>query len=243
MTPLEWQERAVREVGGQSRNAVYELRLPFGVSGGHYTPSVSGDATAPLPFDAPAATLEAALCALPGVGLGGAFVSGPRKGPFQIEIVGANAGQPLPEGWLSGDGSALVPPATLVPIRVQSPSVNPLGALANTAWLQLTPLFSPYECFLRVKRELLTGLLAGAAHEVDGKDGDAESKDSQRFANLRALLSQVQDELNLIIRNRGGAGQTTAGVIAKGTAIVADAEIARHPYGYGPLVHDNGWYR
>lgn len=231
MTPLEWQQKAAREVGNSILSAVYELRLPIAAQGGTLTLSASGDESDALAFNASADEIAEALGALSAVGDGGANVSGPKKGPFFIEIAGDNAGQPLPEGWLLADGSNLDPPATPTLILRQNGATTSLETQAATLWNHYTGL-PDFERFLKVKLDLARAELGKAAVSVDYRDGDAEAKESQRSLNLRAIIADTQRDLDTLLdqRAQGSHGQTRTGLIARGVAVRNDMALSRNPY-------------
>jgi ABC-type amino acid transport substrate-binding protein len=64
-------------------------------AGGTFTLTYSGQETAPLAFDAPAAELQAALEALGRVGAGNVEVSGPDGGPFELRFGGELSGRDI----------------------------------------------------------------------------------------------------------------------------------------------------
>lgn len=232
MTSLEWQQKAAREVGSGVQNAVFQLALPFGVQGGTFSILAGGDLTSALPFSASAEVVQAALELLPSVGTLGAKVSGPRKGPYIIEITGDNAGQTLADGWLLADGNSLSPPATLVPNPLQNGGSSSLLNEVTTVWNAYDAL-PDYERFLYTKRDVLREQLALCAPLVDERDGDAESKESQRSLNLRFLLSEAQRDLDVLIQNRiqSGSGQTTAGMIGRAVTVVNEYAVSRFQRG------------
>jgi hypothetical protein len=87
-------------------------RLVIKATGGTYALEFEGEATGPLPFDADAATVEAALEALPAIAPGGVTVSGgPQTGGavFRIVFGGSRAWTEVPQitttSSLAGPGS------------------------------------------------------------------------------------------------------------------------------------------
>ena len=94
---------------GASTNARQRLTLPPDTVGGTFLLTFDFNAavetTAPLSFDATAAQIQQALENLPNIGSGNVTVSGPAGGPWEIEFIGALAGQPVPR--LAPDGSGL----------------------------------------------------------------------------------------------------------------------------------------
>ena len=61
-------------------------------NGGTFTLSFNGQTSAPIPYNASASGLKAALEALPSIGAGNMDVSGPAGGPWLVEFVGTLAG-------------------------------------------------------------------------------------------------------------------------------------------------------
>jgi hypothetical protein len=73
-------------------------------SGGTFTLSFDGSASATIAFDAAASAVETALRALASVGAGNVTVTGPNGGPYAVTFVGARA---HPVGMLTADYSGL----------------------------------------------------------------------------------------------------------------------------------------
>lgn len=231
MEALDWQKKAVAEVGDGGANAIYELRLPFATSGGSFAVSVGAGRTTPLPFSASALQIQTALELLPAIAVGGITVSGPKTGPFYLELSGDNAGQWIEEGWLSADGSLLQPPATLTPVLLQNGRSMRLDAGAAKLWGEYGDKVAGYERYLFVKHDLLIGELARYARDVDGRDNDAESKQSQRFAQLRVLLNEVKGAIDRLDASAlaAGTGQTFAGMTRIGAASEIGFALAQRP--------------
>lgn len=77
--------------GGASE--VQTVTISGAPSGGTFTLSYGGEATAPIAYNAPAATVKAAVEALAGIGAGNTTVTG--TGPYVITFGGALAGRNL----------------------------------------------------------------------------------------------------------------------------------------------------
>lgn len=86
-------------------NEKQRIALPFGVTGGNFTLEFDGDVTVSLPFNARGSDLKAALEALSSIGAGNVNVTGPQKGPWTVEFVGALADTDVP--LIVADGSGL----------------------------------------------------------------------------------------------------------------------------------------
>jgi len=63
--------------------------------GGTFTLTYSGQGTPPLPHDAPAGAVQAALEALSRVGAGNVAVSGPDGGPYELRFGGGLTGRDI----------------------------------------------------------------------------------------------------------------------------------------------------
>lgn len=72
-------------------NEKQRIALPFGVTGGSFTLDFDGDVTGSLPFNARGSDVQAALEALTSIGAGNVSVTGPQKGPWTVEFIGALA--------------------------------------------------------------------------------------------------------------------------------------------------------
>ena len=94
-------------------NEVQTVTIEGAPTGGTFTLTFDGETTAPLPVDASAIELRNAFIALH-IGL---YFSGPRGGPYRVELEGAlgDSDQPL----LTGDGSGLTPSGTVSVAAVQ----------------------------------------------------------------------------------------------------------------------------
>jgi hypothetical protein len=101
---------ALRVLGSVNPNesptsAVQSIAIDGASTGGTFTLTLQGETTEPIPFDASATQIQAALARLPHVGA--LPTSGPGGGPYHIQFAGSLGGvaQPL----IVGDGSGLTP--------------------------------------------------------------------------------------------------------------------------------------
>jgi YD repeat-containing protein len=90
---------------GYKADAVQQVMLTGSPTGGVFTLSFNGQTTNHQPYNASAATLQAALQGLSSIGSGNVLISGPAGGPWLVRFAGALAGLPEPE--MTGNGSAL----------------------------------------------------------------------------------------------------------------------------------------
>lgn len=236
MLPLNWQKRAILEVGEVGNNAIYEVALPLGATSGTWRLGFGGVWSAALPLAVDADGLELLAEAVSTVGAGNLHVSGVPKGPFRLELLGALGGQVMPSGWLVADGALLVPSGVVSVVRVQNGSVQSLSELAAQYWDGQSETMAPYERFLNVKLGLLRVLMARFAGDVDGKDGDAEAKESQRFKHFQTLFNQTKGDLMEFQTTRVGSssGATQTGALGAGAAAVQNYEVAKL-YGRTPF--------
>jgi hypothetical protein len=115
-------------------------------TGGTFTLSFQGAATAGIPFSASAGEVQTALEGVPGLGAGQVSVSGEPGGPWSVQFTGTRAGQDVPE--LSADASGLTAP---------EPGPAPTAVVATS-----TPGFSLFDD--RAVSAALTGLLPATVY-------------------------------------------------------------------------------
>ena len=72
-------------------NEKQRVALPFGVNGGDFTLTLNGETTGPINFDASASDVQTALENLTTPGVGDFSVTGPQKGPWNVEFTGVFA--------------------------------------------------------------------------------------------------------------------------------------------------------
>ena len=104
---------AVTPIDNGALNAVRQAIVVPAAAGGTYTLSVGDDTTAPLAYNADAATVQAALQSLADVGTGNVLVvgAGAADDPFVVAFKGLLAYASLPA--ITGDGTDLVGAATI----------------------------------------------------------------------------------------------------------------------------------
>lgn len=232
MTSQQWQAKAVSQVGSNARYAVFRLELPLATSGGTFTLTFNGRETASIAFNAAAEVVQSALEALPTLGTGNVVVTGLKAGPYDIALTGELAGQSVPDGTFLADGGDLVPAAGLTVILKQPGRPDTMAADADSLWNDY-PDYADELRFLYVKRDLLRAALADAAQLVDSRDGDAEAKDSQRFAHLQTLLNQTEAAIL-------GQGQLDSAGARNQTYTTAPAKTTPNGLPFGQLQRPNG---
>lgn len=218
MTPAQWQAKAIEETGGSTTNAKFKFAMVYGTSGGSFTVEINGLVTAPVLFPASVNSLRFALEALPTVGAGGAKVKGALGGPYEVEFVGANAGQDVPPPVI--EGALLNPPQDVEVEVVSFGQTNDFSEDAAEAWVNNAAARSDKLRFLYVKLELLEKRLGGAIDWVDTRTGqvnEIEEKASQITLNLEKrkadVLAAINTELDALAagarRTYGGPMTTT----------------------------------
>ncbi|HWB09894.1 MAG TPA: choice-of-anchor D domain-containing protein [Pirellulales bacterium] len=101
-----------------------------GATGGTFTLSLDNNITSALPYNADAATVQAALAALPNVGTGNVSVTGNDGGPWTITFIGAKSDQAV--------DSLVVNPFQLTGGQIQTSSL-PAVSGPLTVTLQMLP--------------------------------------------------------------------------------------------------------
>lgn len=91
-------------VEGGAGERTSTVTLPDGVEGGTFTLTIGGSTTEPIPYDAPAATVQTAVRALGGA-LGAATVTGTAGGPYAITYTAASTATADGTGLTGGDGT------------------------------------------------------------------------------------------------------------------------------------------
>jgi hypothetical protein len=194
MTPSQWQQKAVLEVGDTGNSAVFEITLPMATTSGSWLIAANGIPTEPLDPFISADALEVALETISTIGVGNIHVSGLPLGPFTLQLMGELSGQEVPDGWLVASGVSLIPVGSVTVVRTKQGRTETLSQLAAQYW-EMYAGTPDYVRHLKVKLELLKVEIGRAVKLVDGKDGDAEAKESQRFANLLKLKKDTETDL------------------------------------------------
>lgn len=83
---------------------VQTVTITGGPTGGTFTLTLNGETTAAIAFDATAATVRAALEALPSISAGDVAVTGAAGGPYTVTFGGTLAGTNVPAMTASGAG-------------------------------------------------------------------------------------------------------------------------------------------
>jgi len=212
MTPEEFQARAIEETGGINENSVFEIAFDYGTRAGTFTGAFSGVESAPIAFPPSASALQAALCAIPLVGVGGCLVQGPLGGPYEIEMVGANAGQKVSLPFF--DGSALDPEQEIQVQELQTGQKTNLGEFAAQSWAENSDAVSDTHRFLLVKLDLIDKRLGSLLDAVDMRTGQVdvtERKESQRVANLIQLRGIAERQIAAEVEKRKTGKNRTFG--------------------------------
>jgi DNA-binding beta-propeller fold protein YncE/Tol biopolymer transport system component len=111
-TPVSAPLTAVNEVQSVSLTA----------TGGVFTLSFKGEPSAPIPFNATAAEVEAALEGISSLGTGQVAVAGEPGGPWSVQFTGTLAGRDVPE--LGTDASALTGPEPGAAVATTTPGIS-----------------------------------------------------------------------------------------------------------------------
>ncbi len=106
------------------------VTLSGGTTGSTFTLTLGGATTAPIAFDASAATVENVLSALSSIGAGNVYVTGALGGPYTVQFVGALAGSSVKTMTAAGTG---------VSVAVVKLSVG-CGLTKNVKTIQLVTL-------------------------------------------------------------------------------------------------------
>lgn len=190
----QYQADALSTIGEAPCGAIFELLLPIATDDGGFTLTYNGQTTLELNYNVDAATMQAALEDLSTIGLGGVKVDGQKKGPYYIELTGENVGA----SWatLTADGSGLSPAAGLTPKAVRNGRASRFADKASQYWAKYSTITDLDLRALYMTRDLIVQDAMGASvSSVDVRDGDEESKDSQRVTNLKAILADVNAQI------------------------------------------------
>lgn len=199
-----WKNEAIRRVGAESLNAVYELRFAFATLGGTFAVAFNDISSDAIDFPPSAAELTAAMVAMPSVGAAGVRVRGVLRGPYEIEFTGASAGQEVPP--LLVDGTELDPPQEVIPVLLQQGETGDYVADVAQYWdnhadtddYELRSLQCSYDLI-----HLLLGRFAHTEYDVQsGQVNTVTEKRSQRYSNMRerenAIARQIQEKASTI---------------------------------------------
>lgn len=165
-------------------NEVQTLTISGSPTGGSFLITYAGQTTGPLPYNATAAAVQAALASLANIGTGNVSVTGSNGGPYAIAFIGALGGRNIwqmtasPTGLSGGTPNAVV--TTTTPgLRAYNEIQNiKLGsASAGTFTLTFngqTTIAIPYNASVAVVRNALENLsnLAPADITVAGISGN-----------------------------------------------------------------------
>lgn len=226
MTPEQavtyWQEQAIKRVGVSRLNAVFEVRFAFATDGGVFRASFNDVVSADIAFPPSSDAFSAALNLLPSVGANGTKVKGVLRGPYEVEFMGANAGQVVPP--LLIDGTELNPPQEVIPARLQQGDTGDYWGEVLQYWENHGDVDDLELRSLRCAYDLVSLRLAKLAEEYDVQSGQVNTvmeKRSQRYAQFKdreasiaRALSEKTSILNMGSRRpfRGQVAATTNGL-------------------------------
>lgn len=123
-------EKWVKYAG--STDEVQTVTITGTPSGGTFTLTYSGQTTGPIAYNAPAATVQAALVALSNIDTGDVGVSGSAGGPYTVTFTGALADENLAQMTATGSFTGGSSPAVNVTTATQGGSSTGSGG-AQTA--------------------------------------------------------------------------------------------------------------
>jgi RHS repeat-associated protein len=195
--------------GQPSTNSVQQVTLTGSPTGGTFTLTFRGQTTAPLAYNADAATVQSALQALSTIGAGNALVSGSAGGPWQVQFTGALSGTYVPP--LTGNGSGLTggtSPAVAVATQQDSYQVNALGEVTQATDRNGNVHQYSYDVLGRLTANAVTTLGAGVDASVRRIEYKYDSQGNNYLitsfdaASAGNIVNQVQRSFN-------GLGQLT----------------------------------
>lgn len=215
MVKADYITKALNEAGGKNVNALFELKFMVSTANGTFRIGFNDVYTPAIAFAPAADALQTALNNLASIGANGTKVRGVLRGPYYIEMTGANAGQIVPPLILDGALLNPVQAGSFEPIR--QGEINDWSDLANTAWDNDTESPNSQIRFLRVKLAILNARINRESESVDqvvGQVNTVQSKDNQRYTNLVRERMAVEIEIEKAIKtaNAGAAG-TFGGVM------------------------------
>ncbi len=180
----------ISDAGYQPRNEKQQLRVR--ATGGTYTLSFGGQTTAPIAYNASAATVQAALQALAPIGAGGVTVSGgPGSAsgafPYAVVFTGPLAVKDVEQ--ITGDGSNLVEPGENAPELTTVTEGHPEGFDGGSvAPCDINPIKDPGTAPATGK---LTGLSAKTTYHLRLTVSNAGGTDSEAAPNFTTTGSPV----------------------------------------------------
>lgn len=221
MQAADWIKKALDEANGKEENTIFSLAFIYGTNGGTFPVEFNGFVSAPLAYPPSASQLKTALESLQTIRVGGCKVKGPIGGPFEIEMIGDNAGQALPP--ISVDGSNLIPAQEVEVEILQQGQSDDYSSKAAQMWADhVDDAQSMKHRYLLVKKDILNirlnKLADSAIDQRTGQINVTESKDNQRYTNLERQLQRVEEAIQteLIALSRASS-RVHGGVIRKTT--------------------------
>ena len=214
-TPQQYQNEALDLAGAKSQNAIFEIRFANANSGGVWTASFNGNTTPQLAYNVASSDIRSALWALPSIGAGGADVTGVRKGPYFVEMQGANAAMLTPP--LTVNGSLLVPVQIVVVNVVQEGQSNSFAAKASGFWIDFEAVPDLELRKLFVAKAVLEIRIAGLSDRIDTEAGQIDRQrvsSRQLFLNAMALQDTIDGKIaDALEQSHLGARRTVGGML------------------------------
>jgi hypothetical protein len=206
------QRQALREVGDNGRDTLWEVSLPISTSGGTWPLLWIGGSTAPVAYNATPAQVQTALEARPNIGTGNVIVRGVPGGPYRIQFAGALGGQSLPASSypLTANGASLVPASTLVAVQLDAGESQALATIVTEIYTRHSAVTNEELLSLYIRRDLLYILLGESQKGIDVQTAQKMEKFKDQHDNLLALQELTLSEIHRL-QAAGAANQTAAG--------------------------------
>jgi hypothetical protein len=175
--------------------------LTVTATGGSFTLGFQGESSGAIPFDGSAGEVQAALEAIPALGVGQVAVSGEAGGPFSIEFTGSRAGQDVPE--LSAEAAGLTGEEPTAIVATTTPAVSLFADRQVNA--PLTGLAPGTTYHFRVVAENASGTVEGPDQtfetlppvSIESESASAVTADSAKLStelNAHGLRSEYHFE-------------------------------------------------
>jgi hypothetical protein len=222
LTPAQWQTMALRMAGCLRQNALFEIAFAISTSGGVFKFGFNGDQTGPLPYNVTAEDFRLALVALPSIGADGVKINGIRKGPYYVEMTGANSGQIVPEPVI--DGSQLDPPHTPFVNERRNGQPDDYTGDADMFWNDenIATAANDKIRMLNVAYQLIIMRMGKLSTIVDTQTGQVDQtivKGSQLMKQAETQKNIIEAELQKLVNaiHIGDTKRTQFGVMSAGT--------------------------
>lgn len=221
MTPTQWQQRALNEVGSIAINAVFQLDMPLSTDGGTLVISYQGDTTDAIDYNDSAADHQAAFEAMGSVETGNIRVTGQKKGPYFYEFIGELGGQEITAP--TANGADLEPPSALAFTLLRQGMSTDFSSSVAGIWDEHDGVASEKLQFLYTKLDLIDWQLGIYRDMVDNQIATlnaVNTRDNQRFDNMLKMrgITQQQIDEEVAAAGSGSTNQTQYTRIARRTA-------------------------